>query len=690
MGTCQDHDIPDADDEGEKKEKNVQEEDPPMDSTLVHHPLVAPPLLDDPLPQIHDHHQHRSLRIPPIRDALPSRNITVPSPLEPHTTGGAAGASQDPNASSSKAGMGGNPPSELPTLEDFLHAARTKSFMDSSASDPLLNPREPSAPPKTILPSFINLRAVEKLPYASFNDDADPSRSSKRRRMDINGDVFGDPHLQLPVPQNQKEKKRPPFGPLTILNGLNEPPPNAAMFPPIEPNAVHQILTRPTRNTPPPGEVDEGGKLSPEVGLNATATGGRKQGESSERKTGDSDGEPAPPAATGTRPRKKLRKWTDEETNDLLRGVVKCGIGNWTTILSQPELNFNNRSAANLKDRFRVCCPWAYGTSDANEATEAVQTTLANALNDGDPNSTNPPSVAATASTASNPSTPTRPNAALSEAGSASLSPQSSSAALADLSLEPGPGPSSTSSSTSTSTKPKSRNKYPPTFKSAPTLSHKSKSTLVSLGVAEPYFTIKSTRRSRRPFTPVEDEALIKGYSVHGFQWTQIQQDKELNLGHRKATDLRDRFRTKFPEIYKEGGVPQLQQPQVQVQQRRTSPETGTGGSRRTNSAGSATTTPPTATTAARANSDSGIRSNAHHPASATTLPLPERRKSTAMETTLPIIRSIPHASQGQGSSSLFQFADESAAVGGVSTGASGSGNAEWDGSLQALVWDEM
>jgi hypothetical protein len=90
--------------------------------------------------------------------------------------------------------------------------------------------------------------------------------------------------------------------------------------------------------------------------------------------------------------------------------------------------------------------------------------------------------------------------------------------------------------------------------KGTPPQSAKSKSTLSSLGIPEPYFTIKSKRRSRRPFTPAEDEALLKGYAVHGFQWTLIQQDKHLNLSHRRATDLRDRFRTKFPNAYREGG----------------------------------------------------------------------------------------------------------------------------------------
>lgn len=303
-----------------------------------------------------------------------------------------------------------------------------------------------------------------------------------------------------------------------------------------------------------------------------------------------------------------------------------------------------------------------------NVATEAVQTTLANALSD--PKATgNEQSGAATASTASNPSTPPKISATLSEAASGSASPQAS---------DPAPDPSTTS------TKPKSRNKYPPTFKSAPTLSHKSKSTLVSLGVAEPYFTIKSTRRSRRPFTSVEDEALIKGYTVHGFQWTQIQQDKELNLSHRKATDLRDRFRTKFPDIYKEGGIPPPPKPRPETERKNKEAEKTSRNGRATGGSSS--------TTATRSNSDSGTRPNQQNqPSSAPNGS--ERRKSTTtdypIETTLPILRSIlpPPDPPNTATSSLFQFSDEG-------TGAGAGSNVDsltWgDGSLPPLIWDEI
>ena len=93
----------------------------------------------------------------------------------------------------------------------------------------------------------------------------------------------------------------------------------------------------------------------------------------------------------------------------------------------------------------------------------------------------------------------------------------------------------------------------PSSGNSTPALTSKSRTTLASLGIPEPHVA-KSKRRSRRPFTAAEDEALLKGYAVHGFQWTLIQQDSRLNLSHRKATDLRDRFRTKFPHAYRDGG----------------------------------------------------------------------------------------------------------------------------------------
>ncbi|KAJ9273734.1 hypothetical protein DTO212C5_13 [Paecilomyces variotii] len=517
------------------------------------------PPLDDALPQIRDLPQLSSLRIAPLRQPVSSRTLSVPSPLEPSASG-----IREPNIS--KANSSGNPPAKLPTLEEFLNAARTNTLVDTSFDS--ISSLEP--PPKTILPAFINLRTVERLPYPpAFDEDG----SRKRPRLDVQGEMFVD-HLQLPIPHAQNEKKPPPFGPFAILNGLNEPPPNAALFPPIEPGSISQILTKPTNhglqsdtaNTHPQIDsqkhqegrregrleeildsrvsIDEGvryrntnptSEKRAEDGENRNQENKETSTENSEKPADDSD-EPMSPKTRG-RSRKKLRKWTEQETNNLLRGVVKCGIGNWTTILAQPELKFNKRSAANLKDRFRVCCPWAYGAADPNEATKQLQTTLANALLKAESQGKD------------------------GTAGKILLpDPRPSKAGADSTTSAGGPSVNITTSPSGPSTPEvdaagfKFRTKYPPTFKATPTLSNKSKSTLVSLGIPEPYFTIKSKRRSRRPFTPAEDEALLKGYAVHGFQWTLIQQDKHLNLSHRKATDLRDRFRTKFPNAYREGG----------------------------------------------------------------------------------------------------------------------------------------
>jgi hypothetical protein len=58
-------------------------------------------------------------------------------------------------------------------------------------------------------------------------------------------------------------------------------------------------------------------------------------------------------------------------------------------------------------------------------------------------------------------------------------------------------------------------------------------------------------RRKRRAWTIAEDDNLLEGVARHGFQWTAIHDDPELELSHRRATDLRDRIRNKFPDGYK-------------------------------------------------------------------------------------------------------------------------------------------
>jgi hypothetical protein len=229
----------------------------------------------------------------------------------------------------------------------------------------------------------VNLRALERFPYSSFDDDSHQAR--KRRRVDAQPESFGE-HLQLPIPQAQKEQRPPPFGPFAILNGLNEPPPNAALLPPIEAGSITELLTKPSRDN-----IDvEPTLLSTNFGPDVQS-GERREGRIAdildspivekpspyennadtdrvdkpepERNLMDSEegSQPAQGAETTDMPlsprtrgrsRKNIRKWSDEETIALLRGVIKCGIGNWKEILARQESSFNRRSASNLKDRY--------------------------------------------------------------------------------------------------------------------------------------------------------------------------------------------------------------------------------------------------------------------------------------------------------------------------------------------------
>jgi hypothetical protein len=335
-----------------------------MDST------VARPF-DDSLrepPQI------QSLRIAPLRQPVSSRTLSVPSPLEPNASG-----VRESNTSSKTNPSSSVTPATLPTLTELLDAARTKK--NDTSVDSMLS-LEP--PPKPILPAFVNLRALERFPFSSFDDS---SHARKRRRLEVQTDSFGE-HLHLPIPQAQKEQKPPPFGPFAILNGLNEPPPNAALLPPIEAGSIPQLLNRPTKDGSAvepsvpaisadgqnaekrEGKIDE--ILGSPLGDKASdldrdqqkeepkGNGHADQSEPENAKGDTESGQPQrgewrdgslSPKPRG-RSRRNTRKWTEDETIDLLRGVVKCGIGNWKAILAQPDLKFDKRSASNLKDRY--------------------------------------------------------------------------------------------------------------------------------------------------------------------------------------------------------------------------------------------------------------------------------------------------------------------------------------------------
>ncbi|KAK7205074.1 hypothetical protein BZA70DRAFT_279019, partial [Myxozyma melibiosi] len=67
--------------------------------------------------------------------------------------------------------------------------------------------------------------------------------------------------------------------------------------------------------------------------------------------------------------RKTRTTWSEAETNDLLRGCNDHGVGNWKKILQDPRFSFNNRSAVDLKDRFRTYFPDEYRRLYPNATT---------------------------------------------------------------------------------------------------------------------------------------------------------------------------------------------------------------------------------------------------------------------------------------------------------------------------------
>ncbi|KAJ5766841.1 uncharacterized protein N7511_004457 [Penicillium nucicola] len=570
-----------------------------------------------------------SLRIAPLREPVSSRTLSVPSPLEPNASG-----ARENNISKGNKNNGtvpANTKTNLPTVTEFLNAARTRKTelsADSQSSVERL--------PRPILPAFVNLRALEKFPFSSSFDDDALQGPRKRRRLDLQADSFSE-HLQLPIPQAQKEQRPPPFGPFAILNGLNEPPPNAALLPPIEAGSnISQLLNKPSgRNASiDPGVLtsaqnvtaddqpverrdtrleeilrtslnenddvhnDNDNNIEPTNLLDTNeidpAIRDAEIPKSSDLPLAPKEKAPIPPKTRG-RSRKNMRMWTEEETTALLRGVVKCGIGNWTAILAQPELEFNQRSASNLKDRFRVLCPWAYRASDPNEAAKQIHDTLANALlKSKDPSDTTLGKIYLP-----RPNSLSQSSEPASSTGSPATKPHKSST---PSTLSPTPDTDAGSSSNAQS-------KSPSLEQSTPAPSDKSRLAsiaLASFGIPEPHVT-NSKRRSRRPFTPAEDEALLKGYAVHGFQWTLIQQDARLNLSHRKSTDLRDRFRTKFPDAYRDGGSVSGKKLTTQ------SPSLGPGSASGQNSPAGGSTPRPT-TVATREQTPTKVNANAATP----------------------------------------------------------------------------
>lgn len=299
--------------------------------------------------------------------------------------------------------------------------------------------------------------------------DASDDGSKKRHRIPNWKDEF----LQLPQPV-KKQKPAPPHGPdlPPIINGLHEPPPHAALFPPIASNSFDDSDAGPLRVLQEfTYTVEDKTNQATVSEYDKNANKGRK------------------------RAAKPRRKWSEEETNHLLLGVNRHGVGKWTAILEDSDFKFDDRTAGDLKDRFRTCCPAELcGARGEDRAASSVSV----------------------------------PN------GRKSTFPEN--ILHDDEGSPPGGMITPPAESDAASKQPKTR-------------AHRKKiADLESLGICAPFK--KSHRRERKPFTPEEDAKILEGLEKYGPAWTKIQRDPRFHLSSRQPTDLRDRVRNKYPNVF--------------------------------------------------------------------------------------------------------------------------------------------
>ncbi|KAI3321536.1 hypothetical protein HD806DRAFT_155462 [Xylariaceae sp. AK1471] len=285
---------------------------------------------------------------------------------------------------------------------------------------------------------------------------------------------------QLPQPLKKQKATTHMFPPIIV--GLHKPPSNAALFPPIS-----------------SGSFDDRTRSEPPQALNITKPHDvQSLPEETVVPSPPPDAERTPTGKVKRRAAKPRRKWSEEETNHLLLGVSKHGVGRWTDILEDPGYRFNERTAGDLKDRFRTCCPeelrGAKGdgpeqpTAPKNEKKPRKGLMSENILNDTEE-----------------------------EVEVEKASPGQNDSELA----------------------PKQRKSR----------AHRKKlEDLAELGIRGPFK--KSQRRERRPFSEQDDREILEGFELYGPHWTKIQRDPRFNLSTRQPTDLRDRLRNKYPEKF--------------------------------------------------------------------------------------------------------------------------------------------
>ncbi|KAK4939405.1 hypothetical protein LTR10_020302 [Elasticomyces elasticus] len=468
-----------------------------------------PGLLDDPQFQITDLPALTDFHIAPLRNPAPTRHANVPSPLEPLTdnilNNSRSTKSKKPSEDHIERKRG---PKITPN--DVLLAREAKK--PHLAISELLDANNGPEIAPTHLPSFISLSVVEKSPVQAPTC-LENSQGRKRSRHDVETEHISlDLIRRLPRPAQKDERPNRPAPLLpAMVTGLHEPPPSAALLPSIDVDSrptmsrsgttskihVKDILAAESNSRTPSTNIPHI-VPAPEPSTQKHAEDSLTARPQEDIQTGTEYNQTVTATAWDEKKqvRRQRRKWTDEETRELIAGVKKYGVGKWKQILDDPSFHLPDRSSVDLKDRYRVCGYRYQVSTDDNHVTR---------LGGSSPNGS-PPDAESTA-------VPTE--------------------------VLPTATPSD--------------NVAPPTSSINQAMSQKQ-------------------RRRRRAWTDTEDANLLEGVAKHGFQWTAIHDDPELDLRHRRATDLRDRIRNKFPDGYRHAESAPLKSEARKAGKRRVSP----------------------------------------------------------------------------------------------------------------------
>ncbi|KAI6089664.1 hypothetical protein F4821DRAFT_50942 [Hypoxylon rubiginosum] len=352
-------------------------------------------------------------------------------------------------------------------------------------------------------------------------DDAPDSTAAEdlgKKRRPVKEDF-----VQLPQPlKKQKaatQHQQHMFPPIIV--GLVEPPSDASLFPPISSGSFDsrphseppQALSSLSKPPPPPPQQPE-----------STTTADTPEDRANPSSPPPPEPERTPTGKVKRRAAKPRRKWSEEETNHLLLGVSKHGVGRWTDILEDPEYRFNDRTAGDLKDRFRTCCPEELRASPAVRGSEKEKQKQP---------------AGATTKARGKPRKGLMSENILNETEEEAVEEAVEAAEQQTLL-------SSSANNQNDSSDPTAARSQQQQRKSR---AHRKKmEDLAELGIRGPFK--KSHRRERRPFSERDDREILEGFELYGPQWTKIQRDPRFNLSTRQPTDLRDRLRNKYPERF--------------------------------------------------------------------------------------------------------------------------------------------